>query len=505
MRKLIAAGILFFLSCEGEAPDSEVFLNLEGEKKEIDRKVYGHFIENLGECIYGGIWDDTPTPPVRVIHGGLRTDVLELIKALKPPVVRFPGGLYADAYHWMNGIGEPSKRPTLINGYWGMFGEIYAPPDTNQFGTDEFMAFLEEIGAEGYINVNYSTGTPEEAAGWVEYVNGSTDTIFGRMRAENGHPEPYNVKIWGIGNEIYGWWAFGHTDAESYARRYLEFADAMLKVDPSIKLTAVGADNDWNRKVLDIACEKIDYLTIHTYLPGGYYPRLRNTKEEYYAIVAAPLFVERTLREVERVLMEKPCDKEIKIALDEWNVSWLLNIPSYGKEFRTREMIYTAGMFAVFHRLANLLGMANYAQLVNVLGLIYTTETSAWVTPPYYAFLLFSNYSYPYALSVTVHSPVFSSPRTGDIPPMEGVPFIEATATTDGRGKISIFLINRDAEKSHLVRLIINPDEKREFKTVLLTSSTPFSKTIHIKEGKSILSRGDAVEVPPHSILLLYL
>lgn len=503
MRRVLL--ILFIIACcAKEEFDAQVYINLSGEKKSLDRKVYGHFIENLDGCIYGGIWDDTPS--VEVIHRGMRVDVLNLIKRLSPPVIRFPGGLYADTYHWMNGIGDPSLRPTLPNLYWGTYGEVMGPPDTNQFGTDEYMLFLQEVDAEGYINVNFGTGTPEEARNWVEYVNGATTTFYGNMRAENGHPEPYGVKIWGIGNEIYGYWAFGHTDARSYAERYIEFANAMREVDSSIKLVAVGCDydNDWNRTVLEIAGEYIDYLSVHTYMPGPFYFTIKNTVDEYYSFVSAPLVAEGMLNSVKSVILEY--NSNIKIALDEWNIAWGFYFPNLTTpKFSVREMIFTAGMFIVFHRMADYLGMANYAQLVNLLGLIYTTETTATATPPYYAFELFSNNYLPYTAPVSVTSPVFSTSGAGNIPPMYDVPFIEASALTDETGTdFRIFILNRDAELTREIKIEVSPRIDSEIEITTLTSTSPFSKNVQKIQDEGRIRKGKiTLSIPPHSVMML--
>ena len=420
-------------------PAAEITVETKDITGEIDPNVYGHFIEHLGRCIYGGIWvgEDSSLPNLR----GMRLDVLNAIKALKPPIIRWPGGNFVSGYNWEDGIGPRDKRPMRPNRAWG-------GTESNQFGTDEFIDFCREVGTEPYICVNVGSGTPEEAANWVEYCNGNTSTPYGERRAVNGHPEPYNVKYWSIGNEMYGSWQIGHMNAGKYAQAVIEFAEAMKKVDPTIKLIAVGwyplTENEripsdyWNRKVLEVAGDYFDYLSLHVY----YWEE----NSDYYTVVACPLETEKTLKEainlVDVVVAEKP-EMKVKIALDEWNV-WKQEATVEVGLAQTASLydgIFAAGMFHVFQRLANNVTMANLAQLVNVLPAIVTTdEGEIYVNPIYLAFKMYIENTGRTVLKTSTKVETFSAGKIG----IFDAPFLDVSATTDEDGThLYLAVINR--------------------------------------------------------------
>ena len=203
-------------------------------------------MEHLERCVYDGIWTKDGT--------SLRPDTLELLKKLNPPMIRYPGGNFASGYHWEDGIGPREKRPARHDAAW-------QAEESNQVGTDEFLTFCEQLNIEPYLVVNDGSGTPEEAARWVAYCNSAQDTELGKRRADNGHADAYNVKYWGIGNEVWGPWQIGTTSANEYARRLKRFVETMKAVDPTIKIIAVGnnplSDDPqdaaalWNKEVLD--------------------------------------------------------------------------------------------------------------------------------------------------------------------------------------------------------------------------------------------------------------
>ncbi len=472
----------------------------------VDDKIFGHFIENLGRCFYGGIWDEET--PVERLGAGLRMDVLNFAKALSPPVIRFPGGLYADAYHWQNGIGPRELRPVIENPYWAFMGSRFAPPDTNHFGTDEFFQFLNYVGGEAYIQVNYSTGTTEEAAEWVEYVNGSTDTYWGAKRASYGHREPYNVTIWGVGNEIWGWWALGHTDAVSYAKRYLEFTRAMKAVSPDIRFTAAGYDAAWNRAFLEIAGEDVDYLTIHVYLPGGNTAFIAPKESTYYSVVGSPVYVSQMVKNAyEDIVYVLGEDSGTTIAFDEWNVGWRANDVELGREFTMREALFTAGVLIEMIRLSaqGMLSMANYAQMVNTLGLIYTDGPVAFVTPPYYAFLLASTIRNTVMFEHEITGPAFDADALGDIPPLHNVPMVDAVPVRENNGNIQVMFLNRNIRSEAVLSLAFDDCLPREGEVRIYTSTGPYSRTLEEKRFRAGGECTIILKLPPHSFGLLSL
>ncbi|MHB8192001.1 MAG: alpha-N-arabinofuranosidase [Bellilinea sp.] len=408
---------------------------------EINPHIYGHFIEHLERCIYGGIWTENGEK--------LRDDVLRLIQPLKPTVVRYPGGNFASAYHWEDGIGPRHQRPARFDPAW-------KAEESNQVGTDEFMAFCERVGAEPYICVNDATGTPEEAARWVAYCNEDAQGDQGRQRAANGHPEPYRVKLWGIGNEVWGRWQVGTTSAENYVKRLRPIAEAMRAVDPGIKIVAVGDTLDadanpdarrWNETVLRLAGDLIDTLSFHTYQPGQEGWQAQYDQESlYYTVCAAPLSAEKAIQRMADLIQQIVPGKGINVALDEWNL-WLA--PPEGASsmhnlnYTMRDALYTAGMLNAFQRQSKHLTLANLAQLVNVLPLIVTDEHQSYATPIYYPFEMYRHME-PVALDAALDSPFFNSQPLGNIEAGEKVPFIDVSATCSrSQQRVVLGIINR--------------------------------------------------------------
>ncbi len=421
----------------------------------IDRRVYGHFIENMARCIYDGLLRNTHPGDPRG-PWSLRGEIVEHVRELMPPVIRWPGGLYADGYNWRDGIGPARARPLSRNRYWSRYGPATRVLDPNVFGSDEYMELMNELGAEPYVNVNFGTGSAAEAARWVEYMNGDPGTIEGSRRGSYGREKPWGVRTWGIGNEMYGMWALGHLPPREYAARYLEFKRAMEDVDPGLEFVAVGADHyfnkSWNREVLSVAAEDIDMLSLHVYLPGmerllgvGAARLKGGSAALYKAIVASPIEFERRLRETADDISDVAGeDTKVGIAFDEWNLWWSpdqLMLPRW----KLRDALFACGVFNALHRLAGRVRMANVAQLVNVLGLITTWGDRICRTALYHSFYMYSRLAEPKALGIEVATGSFESPRVGGIPAMTNVPLLDCSATGGENGeRVVLFVVNRD-------------------------------------------------------------
>lgn len=424
---------------------AEISIDIESIEGEIDPFIYGSFIEVLGRSIYGGIWDDQ-NKNVPLIHGGLRKDVLEEIRPLKISIIRWPGGCFSDVYDWKDGIGPLEQRPKRQNKHWHWYGPKIGPKHDNHFGSHEFMLFLKEIGAEPYINVNFGSSTPEEAAHWVEYMNGDESTEFGSLRAKNGHPQPFKVKIWGIANENYGTWEKGSLPAGDYARRYLEFAKAMRTVDPSIKLVAVGTDfdyPDWDRTILEIIGEMIDYLSLHVYIPAKGITTLGNDLKSFYNIISGAFEMERRLQWVNDQIIEVMGEENrISIAFDEWGAVWNVRL-LYEGYYTLRDGLFAASVFEALHRNTKSVKMANYAQLVNVIPLIITNPSDAYHNPVYLAFQIFSNHSEKFVVSSKMVCDTRKNPRYGNIDETD-IPYLGCSVTTNqAKDRLVIIGINR--------------------------------------------------------------
>jgi alpha-N-arabinofuranosidase len=446
----------------------------------------------------GTVWiDQVSLLPADVAAGGVRREVFDRVKPLKPAFIRWPGGNVAQDYHWLWGIGPRDERVTWTNLSWKN------EPEPSDFGTDEFIMFARALGAEPSITVNVEGGgaTVAEAAAWVEYCNGPATSKYGAMRAANGHPAPFAVKFWEVGNEIWGDWVRGHSDAETYARNYNRYARAMRAVDPSIKLIAVGNnDMDWNRTVLSAAGRNIDYLAIH-----HYYGR-REKNGDSLNLMAHPLVIESFYRRVEQLLGELRLDGGVKLAINEWG----LDLPSE-RQYSIESALYGARLMNVFERSHEFVAMSAVSDLVNGWpgGIIQVGRQDVFVSPVYLVNQLYAEHRGDLLLATNVASPTFDTSREGT-----NIPYLDAVAsrTADGK-KIFIKAVNT-SWTSPLVTTItvqgVTPEPRAELNTVTASSvevANDFSRPNAVFIQKKTLPSGPkfAVAFPPHSVSVVVL
>jgi len=521
---------------EKRLSENRVIVNIDSKKKPINPMIYSNFIEHIGECIHNGMWAYDPVnvplitdiPSLVGIRGdGMRKDVLQTVRSLKPTVLRAFGGCYSDVYHWKDAIGPRESRKKVKNLHWGIAEgleiEGIGPDIENQFGTDEFLTFCEEIGARSYLNVNYGTGTPEEAADWVEYCNGSMDTEYGALRAKNGRDKPYNVKIWGIANEIFGFWEIGHEEVpENYAKRYLEFAKPMREKDPTIKLVACGYENSkWNRAILKgIGEQWVDYLSIHHYFP--YYAGINKKKNHphhercYHALMASTPLIENYLKDTWKDIVAVMGENtHVRIAFDEWGV-WYLMKDVVKTNYNLQDGIWTALVLTTLQKMSNICPIANWAQLVNTIGTIQTDPDGLVLTPVYLAFKLFRDHMYSNLVEdVQVDCETFNTVKYGRITKMENVPYIDCNANlNDDSNKLSIMIINKHMTDKLKVNIEVKgfiPSENGNI--VELSSESPFDyNTVENREKIQIIEKDIAdvkpkmtIELAAHSVTILKL
>jgi alpha-L-arabinofuranosidase len=413
-------------SPSASAPSALIKLDFDRQVGVIDRNIYGNFIEHLGRCIYGGIYDEgSPLSD----SDGFRKDVLEAVRGLRISVLRWPGGNFSSGYNWRDGIGPKDSRPRRWDTAW-------QAEESNRFGTDEFIAYCRKIDAQPYICVNMGTGTMQEAADWVEYCNGTMNTDWANLRRKYGHAEPYNVKFWGLGNEIYGSWQAGHKDASQYAADAVEFAKMMRWVDPDIKLVACGGNTpDWDRQVVEIVGPVADYISMHHY--GG----STDTAKE----MADARHLEQQVRVLEGVLASTPIHAEnkepLKIAADEWNIwfrSWFKrNDPHKLEEiYNLRDALWVASALNIYHRHCNSVKLADLAQLVNVIAPIMANPNGIVLQTTYFPLQLYATHRQNVMLNAFVRSATF--------PNMPEVAYLDISATTDTAGqKLTLAIVNR--------------------------------------------------------------
>jgi alpha-N-arabinofuranosidase len=446
----------------------------------------------------GRLWiDQVSLVPADAAAGGVRADVFERVKALRPAFVRWPGGNVAQDYHWMWGVGPRDARPTWVNLAWRN------EPEPGDFGTDEFLAFCRAAGAEPQICVNVEGrgATAEEAAAWVEYCNGPPTSTYGRMRAANGHPEPYGVKYWEVGNEIWGSWVRGHSDAETYANNFVRYAAAMRAVDPSIKLIACG-DNamEWNRTVLRIAGSGMDYLAIHHYY--GFPHEIGDPLN----LMARPLFYGRFYEQVDALAKQLVPGRDIRFAINEWNTA--LPLP---RQHTMESAVYGARLMNVFLRSKGLVAMSAVSDLVNGWsgGVIQASRHSTFVTPTYLVNELYVANLGARLLATTVSGPTFDTANEG-----RGVPTLDVAATRSLDGA-TIFVAAVNTDASRPLRTTIRVSGARlapraEVATVAARepgASNDFATPDAVSTRRSQIGAGSAVtlDLPPHSVTVLTL
>jgi len=448
--KPLATLLLLAFPLHAQAPEARIRIDTDRKIGEVHPHLFGNFAEHLGRCIYGGIYEEgSPLAD----ENGYRKDVMEAVRGLGVTVLRWPGGNFASGYHWKDGIGPKDQRPVRPDHAWGDL-------EPNRFGTDEFLQYCERLGVEPYICINAGLGTIDEAREWVEYTNESRRTYWAEQRRKNGRDKPYNVKYWGLGNEIDGPWQLGHKNAEDYAKFALEAAKAMRRVDESIRLIASGSSNfgpgadwiAWNRTVLERLRGEIDYISLHTYIGN------RENNLENFLAASADLDqrIEITEGLIRAALAGRRSARPIHIAFDEWNVWYRTMGRSEFETGATRlEEIYNfedalaMGMFFnSFFRHAHIVKMANLAQLVNVIAPIFTNKQGLFLQPIYFPIAEYGKQKGNLALDVLVESPRYKAGGRGELN------YLDVSSTWDPKRRaLYVNVLNRSATRDILTRI----------------------------------------------------
>lgn len=451
----------------------------------IAPEVYGQFIEHLGRAIYGGIFDESTM--------SVRKDVRSAVKQLNTPLMRYPGGTVTKIYHWKDGIGPADKRPVRKNLIWG--GE-----DTNHFGTDEFMQYSAELGAAPFLTVNMNTGTAEEASDWVEYCNANGNSYFATLRKTNGHAAPYNVKYWGLGNEEAAKEDAGILqNPDDYIKKAWYFAKLMKLQDPDISLVLVGDNDEWNRKVLTEMHPICDFISLHLY--AGTQPG--KPASLFTSIASMEKRIEETAKLIHEVAPEKvehfnkwyrfPArQKPVKIALDEWGIWESGGTGDYGLEvkYNWNHALGVATFFNIFHRHADVIGMATWAQTVNVLAPIMTDKDRLYLQTIFYPMVMYRKLCGDKSVGVKVDGPSF-----------EGNPSLDVSATV-GDGVLTLAIVNRDPQQD----IDISLNKNGNWKVYVLNApgievENTFGKDVVAHKESSL--KGASYTAPAHSISFL--
>ncbi len=418
----------------------------------IDPRIFSGFLEHLGRAVYGGIYD--PDNPLSN-EQGLRCDVLEVLRPMGMPLVRYPGGNFVSGYNWTDGIGPRATRPARPDFAWKSV-------ETNQFGTDEFMAWCQELGTSPIMAVNLGTGNTTEAAALLEYCNLPGGTYWADLRASNGHADPYAVKVWCLGNEMDGDWQAGHVPAEAYAQRASQAAIMMKGLDPSIETVLCGSSGcdletymRWDLTVLDYCWEYVDYISAHRYS--------ENHRGDSAWYLAEGIEIDRILADYAALLTYvralKRSKKQVYLAFDEWNV-WYKDLLLDGKGqaaphlleevYNLEDALVCAQYLSSFIRHADLVKVACLAQIVNVIAPILTRPEGLLIQSIYYPFLLFSRYAVGCSLVPVIESPTYTAGERGM------VAALDASACYDNEtNMLTVFLVNRQQDEELTVTITL--------------------------------------------------
>jgi alpha-N-arabinofuranosidase len=436
---IAVAAALLATSASAATVKASATVDVRAQGTRIPPELFGQFSEQLGEGITNGIWvgEKSPIPNIR----GYRRDVLEALKALHVPVLRWPGGCYADTYHWRDGIGPRAKRPITLNKWWGNNEEH------NAFGTHEYFDFAELIGAKTFLSVNVGTATAGEAKDWVEYVTSPSHSALAELRRANGRAQPWTIDYVGIGNE--SWGCGGNLNAEQYAPLMRMFG-TFVRQDHGPQLVSVGPSGDdyaWTTEIMK-SHDKFDVLSLHYYtIPTGNWDHkgaaVGFPKAEWASTFAQTRRIEEMIAR-HSAIMDKPDPaKKVGLTVDEWG-TWYdtpPGAPALRQENTLRDALIAATNFHVFQRHVDRLRMANIAQTVNVLqSMVLTDGARMTLTPTYYAFLLYAPFQGATALPVQVESPAYVEGATS-------VPAIDVTAARDASGTLQVALINANPDQ----------------------------------------------------------
>ena len=435
---------------------------------------------------------------------GFRKDISKMIKEWQPSYIRWPGGNFLSGYDWLNGIGNKNIRLPYYDHAWYQW-------EYNDVGTDEFMKWCNYIGSEPMITVNTGNGTPQEAANWIEYITGSENTKFGKLRVKNGRKKPYNLKTIFIGNEMFGGWQIGHTDPVTYAKKYDNFVKAIKKVNKTLRFIAVGACSDhfghWNEIVLKNIKQKIDELSVHYYSIRTEKDKVHpNYKTRYLPTVAAATEVEimldRTINEV-----KKYTKKNIKIAFDEWNTYVEAHTPKFLENYNIADALYAGSLLHACINRGNIITNTGIYHLVNVMGNYRIEGKKIWKTPTTLVLELMTKFHKGIILATKIKTNKFKSPRLGKQPQYSNNLLIDA-ATTFQKNKYCISIVNKSENKKIKVNL---PKFKKIIESYTVNGKSKTDLNTENKRNNVIIKKNivkvinNQITLPPHSFSLFRL
>ncbi len=492
-----------------------VYLDTRRSIAPIERNLFGSFLEHLGRAIYEGIYD----PGSKLSDSnGFRKDVMEEIRGLGVPIIRYPGGNFVSGYNWLDGIGPKQDRPRVLDKAWNSI-------NTNQFGTDEFMMWCKAVGTQPLMGLNLGTGTAEQAAALVEYCNVEKGTRWSDLRRKNGTAEPYKVKHWCLGNEMDGPWQIGHMTAAEYGMKAADAARQMRYVDPdpSLQLVACGSSGplmptylEWDREVLEQCYQYVDALSLHRYV-GNSQEDTGGDTSKYMAInLTMDRQIAETVAVCDLVRGRRRSPKKLWLSFDEWNV-WYRErngdaVNGHEQEaphlleeiYNLEDALVVGGIVNTLLRNADRVKLACLAQLVNVIAPIMTNANGLFRQAIYYPYSWGLQMARGNVLNVLSESPAYEVSGIGQ------VPYLDVTATFEKEtGKVSLFILNRDLAKGREIDVTWQDAPPARLLTALTLTGNDLKavnsfdapkRVVPQELAKPTTSGGHSkLEVPPHS------
>ncbi len=461
-----AASSWFGRLVQGQAVSATTRVVIDPSRQiaELDRRIFGSFLEHLGRAIYTGIYE----PGSKFADpSGLRTDVMNEIRQLGVPIVRYPGGNFVSGYQWLDGVGPKKDRPHVLDRAWNTL-------EPNQFGTNEFIAWCRQAGCEPLLGMNFGTGSAEMAAALVEYCNVEKGTRWSDLRRQHGYEEPHRVKYWCLGNEMDGPWQIGHMSAVDYGRKAADAARQMRVLDPSLKLVACGSSGpfmptylEWDRQVLEECYNEVDAISLHRY-----YGNSEETGGDTSKYLAMNLAMDRQIEEIiavcDMVRGLKRSSRQLWLSFDEWNVWYRTRsgdaVNGHGTEaphlleevYNLEDALLVGGLINSLLRHSDRVRLACLAQLVNVIAPLMTSENGVLRQTIYYPYAWALEHARGNVLNLAAEGPTYEVPSLGR--PLEAggrmmpgpgkVPYLDVVATFDTASKtVTLFVLNRDLEK----------------------------------------------------------
>ncbi|WP_226037216.1 arabinosylfuranosidase ArfA [Aquibacillus saliphilus] len=429
--------------------EGKMVLDKSYQIAKVDERIYGSFIEHLGRAVYGGLYE--PGHP-EADEQGFRKDVIELVKELQVPIVRYPGGNMVSAYNWEDGVGPKKDRPKRLELAWRTI-------ETNEIGTNEFADWAKKVGSEVMMAVNLGTRGIDAARNLLEYTNHPSGTYWSDLRRSHGYETPHNIKTWCLGNEMDGPWQVGHKTPYEYGRIAKETGKAMKLVDPTIELVACGSSNtamptfpEYEATTLDIAYEEVDYISLHQY-----YGNYTNDSANYLANnMDMDHFIKTVISTCDYIKAKHRSKKSINLSFDEWNVwyhskdsdkkiePWTVAPPQLEDQYNFEDALLVGSMLITFLQHADRVKMACLAQLVNVIAPIMTENNGrSWKQTIFYPYMHTSVYGRGISLKTVLSSPKYDSKDFTD------VPYIDSAAVyNEEKEEVTIFMVNKNLEEA---------------------------------------------------------